>query len=305
MFTPEENLTEVRPGIALCHERFGDPSDPPLLLIPGLGQQLLGWPAELCERIAAHGLLVIRIDNRDAGRSWHAPVPPPSIPQLLARRFHPDQYDLADMAADVAGLIDALDLPPAHVVGQSMGGMIAQTLAARHPEHVASLTSIVSTTGAGHVGWTAPSTLRLMFSAPARTADQAAERSVRMWRHIGSHGYPFDEPAIRAAARTTFVRDPGSPAATGRQLAAILRSGNRTRLLGRIHVPTVVIHGDRDRMVHPSGGRATAAAIRGAELVTIPGMGHDLPRGAWSQIAALIAANAGLTTHTSELVTAP
>jgi len=293
MYTFEEQFVEVRPGIQLCYEAFGDPADPPLLMIAGLGQQLLGCPAELCEMLAARGLRVIRFDNRDAGRSWHASTPRPSLGRLVARRFHPGQYALEDMAGDVARLIDALELPPAHLVGASMGGMIAQTLAIGHPEHVASLTSIVSSTGSRRVGWTAPSTLRLIFSEAPRSPEEAAERAVRMWRHIGSHGFQLDEAGIRSTARAAFARDPRGPAGTGRQLAAILRSGDRTRLLGTIRVPTTVIHGDRDLMVHPSGGRATAAAIPGARLHTIAGMGHDLPRGAWPRLTELIAGTAG------------
>ncbi len=292
MPSPSEQLFDVGRGVTLCCERLGDTADPPLLLIAGLGQQLLGWPQGLCEALAERGHQVIRVDNRDVGRSWHAPVPPPSRAQLLTRRFDPRQYDLTDMAQDTANLLDALDLGAAHIVGASMGGMIAQMLAAEHPQHVRSLTSIMSTTGARRVGWSAPSTLRLMFRPPPRTREQAAERSVSMWRHIGSQGFPFDEPMVRELAGTAFDRDPRGAVGAGRQIGAILKSGDRTARLGQIRAPTLVIHGDRDRMVHPSGARATAAAIPGARRETIAGMGHDLPAGAWPRLVELIAGHA-------------
>ncbi len=196
------------------------------------------------------------------------------------------------MARDTAGLIDALDLRPMHIVGVSMGGMIGQTVAAHHPEHVRSLVSIMSSTGARSAGWAAPSTMRLMFRPPARDRDAAAERAALVFRHIASQGFPFDEEYIRERARLAFDRDPRGGAGLGRQLAAILKSGDRTADLKQITAPTMVVHGDHDRLVHPSGGRATARAIPGAQLTTIPGMGHDLPAGAWPQLIQLIATHA-------------
>jgi pimeloyl-ACP methyl ester carboxylesterase len=169
-----------------------------------------------------------------------------------------------------------------------MGGMIAQTLAARDPERVRSMVSIMSSTGVASAGWVAPSTLRLLLGPPPRDRDAAAERAVRMFRHIGSAGFPFDEHSVRERSRRAFDRDPRAAVGTGRQMAAILKSGNRTDELGGITAPALVIHGDRDRMVHPSGGRATARAIPGARLVTIDGMGHDLPAGAFERLVALI-----------------
>ncbi|HUO70583.1 MAG TPA: alpha/beta fold hydrolase [Solirubrobacteraceae bacterium] len=288
-----QELVDVGQGVTLCCERLGNPADPPLLLIPGLGQQLLSWPDPFCDALGDRGLHVIRVDNRDIGRSWHASTHPPSRGQLLTRRFDHDQYTLADMARDIAGLLDALELAPAHVVGISMGGMIAQTLAASSPRHVRSLVSMLSSTGAASAGWAAPSTVRLMLTPPARTREQAQDRALRMWRHVGSHGFPFDEDRIRDLAGRSFDRDPRAAAGTGRQLAAVLKSGDRTRSLRQITAPTLVIHGDRDRMVHPSGGRATAAAIPGARLTTIAGLGHDLPAGAFDGLIELIAAHAG------------
>ena len=289
---PPAELVDVGRGVTLCCELFGSPSDPPLLLIAGLGQQLMSWPAAMCEALAARGLHVVRFDNRDIGRSWHAPIPAPKTGQLISRRFVEDQYDLGDMARDTAGLLSALELGPAHVVGISMGGMIGQTLTAGYPQCVRSLISIMSSTGASSAGWTAPSTLRLVFSAPPRSRDDAADLAARVFRHVGSHGFPFEEQRIRELASDSFGRDPRSVAGGARQLAAILKSGDRTHALTRITAPTLVIHGDRDLMVHPSGGRATAAAIPGARLTTIEGLGHDLPTPVLPRLIELIADHA-------------
>jgi cation diffusion facilitator CzcD-associated flavoprotein CzcO/pimeloyl-ACP methyl ester carboxylesterase len=285
----DERIVDVGRGVTLACQSFGDRSDPPLLLIAGLGQQMLAWPDELCTALAARGLHVVRFDNRDAGRSWRAAsVPPPSPPRLLTGRFVAGQYTLSDMARDSAGLLAALELAPAHVVGMSMGAMIGQTLAAHYPQSVRSLVSIMSTTGASRIGRPALSTWRLMLGRPTTDRDVAIERTVAILRHIGSHGFPFDEAAVRAYAAASFDRG-HEPAGTGRQLAAIFKSGDRTAELARIAAPTLVVHGDRDRMVHPSGGRATAEAIPGARRETVAGMGHDLPAGAWDRLVALIA----------------
>ncbi len=287
-----EELIDVGRGITLCYERLGSESDPPLLLIMGLGQQLTAWPEPFVDGLVARGFQVIRFDNRDIGRSTHAANRPPRRNQLIMRRIDDDQYDLLDMARDTAGLIKALDLGPAHLVGVSMGGMIAQTVAAEHPDRVRSLASLMSSTGSLTAGWVAPSTLRLVFRPPARDRDAAAERAATLFHHIGSRGFPFDEEAIKERARLAFDRDPRAAAGTGRQMAAIIKAGDRTRELRRISVPTLVIHGDRDRMVHPSGGRATARAIQGARLESIKGMGHDLPAGALERLADMIADHA-------------
>ncbi len=257
----------------------------------GLGQQLIAWPDAFCELLVSAGFHVVRFDNRDIGRSWHAPIRPPRLGQLIARRFDAGQYDLSDMARDTATLIDALDISPAHVVGISMGGMIAQVLAANHPERVRTLVSIMSSTGSRRAGWTAPSTLRMVLGAPPRDRDAAADRAAAVFRHIGSQGFPFDEPSVRERASRAFDRDPRAGAGTMRQMGAIVKSGDRTRELRRITAPTLVIHGDYDRMVHPSGGRATAAAIPGARLHTVTGLGHDLPAGALAQLATAITAH--------------
>lgn len=284
-----ETLADVGRGIELCYQQNGDPSDPPILLIAGLGQQLHSWPDDFTTALVARGFCVTRFDNRDAGRSTHMNYRPPNPVGVLAGR---NRYHLGDMARDTVGLMDALGYRDAHLVGISMGGMIAQTVAAHHPGRVRTLTSIMSTTGARRLGRPALSTWRrMMTSRPPRTRAEAVDRATAMFRHIGSHGFPFDERAVREKAGMAWDRDP-SPGGIVRQLAGIFASGDRTAELGQIDVPTLVIHGDRDRMVHPTGGAATARAVPGARLETIVGLGHDLPIGAWTQIIDLIAAHA-------------
>jgi pimeloyl-ACP methyl ester carboxylesterase len=196
------------------------------------------------------------------------------------------------MARDTAGLVAALSVGPVHAVGVSMGGMIAQTLAASYPDQVRSLVSIMSSTGASNAGWVAPTTLRQMFKPAPADRQAAADRAVAMFRQIGSHGFAFDEPRLRERAMRAFDRDPRAAVGSARQMAAVIKSGDRTEALRRITAPTLVIHGDRDRMVHPSGARATARAIRGARSITIQGLGHDLPVGVLGQLVQLIAEHA-------------
>jgi pimeloyl-ACP methyl ester carboxylesterase len=288
--TATDQFCDVGNGVRICYRTCGEPDAEPLLLIMGLGQQLNAWPVEFCNALAARDHFVVRFDNRDIGRSSRSPHRAPTMAQLLSRRWPAGQYTLADMATDTAGLISALGLDSAHVVGVSMGGMIAQSVAARHPERVRTLTSIMSSTGARGVGRPAFSTYRRMFAAPPPDRERWVSRAVEMWRHIGSHGFPFDEEHVRAIALESWERGGGSAARAGtaRQLAAILKSGDRTAEIRGITAPTLVIHGDRDRMVHPSGAEATARAIPGARLRTIKGMGHDLPVGAWPQLIELV-----------------
>jgi pimeloyl-ACP methyl ester carboxylesterase len=288
-----EEVVDVGGGMQLCFVAEGDPEGPPLLLLAGLGQQLNVWPAQLREELVERGFRVIRCDNRDVGRSGRASCPPPTARQFLTRRFSTAQYDLGAMCADTIGILDALGIERAHLVGMSMGGMIAQGVAAREPGRVLSLTSIMSTTGARRMGRPAPSTWLRLAAPPARTRAGQAKAVVGMMRHVGSHGFPFEEEAVRAVALEAFDRS-GGPGAAGvaRQLAAIMKSGDRSAEVARIHTPTLVIHGDRDRMVNPSGGRATANAIPGARLLTIAGMGHDLPRGVRAQLVEEIAVHA-------------
>jgi pimeloyl-ACP methyl ester carboxylesterase len=278
----------VGSGITLAYEELGVRGESTIVLVAGLGQQLHSWPDGFCELLLERGHHVVRFDNRDAGRSTHVDVPPPTPVQSLLKRWHPGQYDLSDVAADTVGLLGALELGAVHLVGASMGGMIAQTVAALAPERVRTLTSIMSTTGAPRVGRATPATWARLLSKPATTRGEHQDRAVKMFAHIGSTGYPFDEAEVRRVAGLSWDRDPDLAAGTGRQLAAILRSGDRTSMLRSVTAPTLVIHGDRDPLVNPSGGMATARAIRGARLNVIPGMGHDLPAGAWPELVTLI-----------------
>ncbi len=284
-----EQFCDVGRGITLCYETFGERSDPAALLIMGLGTQMIAWQVDFCEELAARGLHVVRFDNRDIGRSTHVSGRPPSTAQLLMRSRRAAHYTLADMAEDTAGLLRELELAPAHVVGASMGGMIAQTLAARHPELVRSLVSIMSNTGSRRSGQ--PS-LRV-YSIFLRRAPAGREAFIahmeRVFTTIGSRRLPQDVDDLRATAALSYDRD-HDPRGPGRQLAAIIASGDRTAQLRAVTAPTLVIHGSADPLVGPSGGRATARAIPGARLMSIDGMGHDLPRAAWPQIIDAIAA---------------
>jgi pimeloyl-ACP methyl ester carboxylesterase len=277
--------------LELCYETFGDPADPALLLIMGLGTQMVGWPEEFCGMLAARGLFVIRYDNRDCGRSTRMrQFRPPTLRQLLLRDKTAAGYSMADMADDGAALLDHLGIDRAHVAGASMGGMIAQTMAVRHPSRVLSLASIMSNTG--HL-WKGVPGLRIypvFMRRPAADRDAAIASAVATFRLIGSPGFQRDEDELRRTLELSYERG-YNPAGTARQLAAILAAGDRTAQLRRITAPTVVIHGTRDRMVMPSGGRETAKAIPGARLVMIEGMGHDLPRGAWDRIIDAIVSN--------------
>ena len=288
---PEE-LCDVGNGITLCYERFGDPADPPILLVMGLATQMIAWREEFCELLVERGFHVVRFDNRDIGRSTHLNgIRWPSLKNLITRRFAREQYTLKEMADDTAGLIRALDLAPAHLVGISMGGMISQTVAARHPELVRSLTSIMSTTGSRLKGQPHPSVYRNLLGSSPTEREAYGEFVVRTSELIGSPGFDRDEDAIRELGLRSFDRG-RNPTGVARQMGAILKSGNRTAELRRIRTPTLVLHGDRDKLVNVSGGRATAAAIPGAKLVIIKGLGHDLPRGAWPQIVDAIAGHA-------------
>jgi pimeloyl-ACP methyl ester carboxylesterase len=286
-----ERLCEVGGGITLCYETFGDPANPTLLLIQGLGMQMIGWPAEFCEQLAARGFYVVRFDNRDAGRSTHVRGRPPTLLQLVRRRIKPVHYRLTDMARDAAGLIRVLELGRVHVVGISMGGMIAQTLAAQHPELVRSLTSIMSNTGNRWKGQPALGVMRFLVRQAPEDRDGYIAHMARVFAAIGSTGLPQDTEFVRERAARSYDRD-HDRAASGRQLGAVIASGDRTDELRRITAPTLVIHGTADRLVRPSGGMATTSAIRGARLMLIEGMGHDLPSAAWPELLDAIAGHA-------------
>jgi pimeloyl-ACP methyl ester carboxylesterase len=287
----DEQFADVGGGIRLCYDTFGDRSDPPLLLIMGLGTQMVAWHEDFCAKLVDEGFFVVRFDNRDIGRSTHLDgAPTPTVRQILIRR-PPAAYRLEDMAGDTAGLLDALDIPAAHVVGASMGGMIAQMLAATRPERVLSLASIMSTTGSRRVGQPAYRVMPIFLKQAPRDRDAFIDHTELLFKTIGSKGLDVDDAELREVAGLMYDRGL-DPAGTSRQLAAIIASGNRTDALRRITAPTVVIHGTADRLVRPSGGRATAKAIAGSKLVKVDGMGHDLPRAAWDQIVEAIVVNA-------------
>jgi pimeloyl-ACP methyl ester carboxylesterase len=270
-----EQLCDVGRGITLCYETFGTEGDAPILLVMGLATQMIGWPEEFCEQLASRGFFVVRFDNRDCGRSTHIAGRPPSTGEIVRRRIQSPAYTLEDMADDAAGLMTELEIGPAHVVGASMGGMIAQTIAVRRPELVRSLVSIMSTTGSRWKGQPALRSFRYLFKPAPKNRDAYIERMVRVFT-VAARSYDRGH----------------DPAGNGRQLAAIIASGDRTAQLRVIRAPTLVIHGSEDRLVAHSGGVATARAIPGARLMTVQGMGHDLPEGAWPQLLNAISAHA-------------
>ena len=278
--------------IEIAYETFGDPQDPALLLVMGLATQMVAWHEDFCAELAGLGFHVIRFDNRDVGRSTAMrDLPVPSLLQLATRSKKAAGYTLSDLAADAVGLLDALGIDKAHVAGASMGGMIAQTIAIEHPDRVLSLASIMSNTGARWSGQPKLATYRVLLGVPPKEKDAFVEHVLGVYKIIGSKGFDRNEDDLRRIASVSFDRG-RNPAGSGRQLAAIIASGDRTEQLKRLDVPAVVIHGTKDPLVNPSGGRATAKAIPGARFVPIAGMGHDLPRGAWPTIVRAIAENA-------------
>jgi pimeloyl-ACP methyl ester carboxylesterase len=273
---------KVRTGpVELAYETFGRPGDPAVVLVMGLGTQMIAWPDEFCRHIADSGRFVVRYDNRDIGLSTHlSDLPAPRPPAVLFRR-EPAPYSISDMAHDLLGLMDALGLPNADVVGASMGGFISQSFALHAPERVRSLTLIMTSTGSRRVGNAAPRAFGpAIFRRPPADASAAVEASIATFRRIGSPGFPFDEAAVRSLAERSVERS-FDPDGVLRQLAACLRQPNRTPGLTRLRIPTVVMHGLADPLVGVSGGLALARAIPGAKFIGFAGMGHDLPRPLW------------------------
>jgi len=270
--------------VELCYEPFGHPDRPAVLLVMGLGTQMIGWHADFCAQLADRGFYVIRYDNRDVGRSTHlSDRPTPKPLEIVTRRIKRPAYLLKDMADDGIGLLDELGIQRANVVGASMGGMIAQTMAAQHPDRVLSLVSIMSSTGSRWSGQPAPRVLPVFLQKPASSKEAYVERIIKLFKLVGSPGFERDEDELRELLSLSWDRDIDS-AGVARQLGAVIASGHRAADLKRIKVPTLVIHGKSDRLIRPSGGRATARAIPSARLELIEGMGHDLPRGVWPRI---------------------
>lgn len=277
-----EEFAHLPNGIDLCYDTFGDPADPALLLVMGLGGPLTWWAPELCQVLADRGFFVIRFDNRDVGRSTKlhdAGGRRSDVVKTFIRTKTTPPYTLSDMAADGVALLDHIGVDKAHVTGVSMGGMIAQTMAIDSPDRVLSLVSIMATTGRRSVGWQDPRLLPRLIAGRA-TREQFIAQSVITWAAIGSPAYPLPAADVRARAAETFDRGVNA-GGVARQTLALLAQPDRSRALRQLDVPALVIHGTADRLVHVSGGRATARAIPDAELLLVPGMGHDLPRELW------------------------
>jgi pimeloyl-ACP methyl ester carboxylesterase len=278
--------------VQLAYETFGEPGDPAMLMIMGLGSQMIFWPEGLLEQLVGGGYFVIRFDNRDAGRSTRFDeAGTPSLTRILEGHVDEAPYRLDDMAGDAAGLLDVLGIDAAHLVGISQGGMIAQALAIGRPERVLSLACLMSSTGDRNVGQPHPEGLQALMWRPGTDRDAYIEDFVGARRLIASHGMPPDEAATRRLAERAYERGPSADG-TLRQLAAILASGDRTPALRRLDVPTVAIHGELDPLIDVSGGKAIAAAVPGARLVLLPELGHDLPPQAWPTMVAVITENA-------------
>ncbi|WP_036555303.1 alpha/beta fold hydrolase [Nocardioides insulae] len=283
-----ELVATAAPGIELCYQTFGDPGGEPLLLIMGLGGPMIWWDDPFCELLAARGFYVIRFDNRDCGRSTllEGRVTLAHLTRAYAGLGGRPAYSIPDLAADALGLLDHLGIDSAHVVGMSMGGMVAQTIAISRPDRVRSLTSIMSTTGRRSVGWQHPALFSILLT---RVNDREGYLAAgqRLWGLIGSPDYPTPVSELRARGLATWERGVCRPG-TARQMLAILTQPDRTEQLRRLTTPTLVIHGLADKMVHVSGGRETARLVRGSELLLVPGMGHDLPAPLWPAFVAAI-----------------
>jgi pimeloyl-ACP methyl ester carboxylesterase len=288
-------------GIDIEYEVIGPRGNRPLLLVMGLGTQMIHWDDALCAQLVAAGHQVIRFDNRDVGGSTK--IDGDGMPNVLAAMAAASRgaavdapYRLSDMAADAAGLLDALDIEAAHVVGASLGGMIAQTLALEHPGRVRTLTSIMSSTGHPDLPTATPGAAAALFQPAPPDREGNIERAVRVFRAIGSPGFPFDETRVRERAARGYDRC-FHPAGVARQMLAIVASGSRRDALRQLRVPTLVVHGADDPLVPLACGLDTAESIPGAELLIVEGMGHDLPRAAWPR---LVDAVTQLTTRDAE-----
>jgi len=280
-------------GVEIEYQTVGDPHGRPLLLVQGLGAQLISIEDGFCEELAARGFLVIRYDNRDAGRStWFDDARPVNLAAVWAGDHSSLAYTLEDMADDAAGVLDDAGIRRTHVAGISLGGMIAQLLATRYPSRVLSLASIMSTTGDRTVGQPTGEAASVLVAPMPRDREGFVDQAVANARAISAGtAFPFDAEAVRRGAARGYDRA-YHPKGVGRQFAAILAAGDRTKALGAVVVPTVVVHGEVDQIIGVSGGEATAAAIPGARLVRVPGLGHELPPGFWPALAGALVQNA-------------
>lgn len=269
--------TTANGSIELYYDTFGDPDAPALVLVNGLGAQCIRFSAEWCERFVAAGFFTIRFDNRDVGLSSKLDQP----------------YTLSDMAADVTAVLDAAGVEAAHVLGVSLGGMVAQTIAIEHPQRMLSLVSVMSTTGDPDVGHSTPEARALLTTRARPDREGVVERAMLGARTYGSPDH-IDPDRIAALAVEEFERC-FHPQGVARQMAAVTASGSRSEALRSVQVPTLVIHGDQDRLIDPSGGRRTAEVIPGARFELIAGMGHDYPPAFWDRIVGLVADHAGLS----------
>jgi pimeloyl-ACP methyl ester carboxylesterase len=292
MYSFGDELVAPANGIELSYQEMGDADGEPLLLVMGLATQMIAWDETFCGMLAERGFRVVRFDNRDIGRSTK--IESAGVPRrtdLMLGRRGSAPYLLRDMATDTIGLMDHLGIESAHLVGASMGGMIAQTVAIEHPERVRSLVSMLSNTGSRWTGMPSRRAMAVLLARPPRGREAAIERTVKTFEVIGSPAFPFEEERVRQIAGRSYDRGHSS-AGVLRQLYAITASGDRTQALRAVRAPTTVIHGNRDPLVRPAGARATARAIPGGRLKMIDGMGHDFPRQLWPLFADEIAANA-------------
>ncbi len=289
----DEQMAHLPGGIELCFQTFGEPRDPALLLIMGLGGPMTWWDTALCEQFARAGYFVIRYDNRDSGRSTklNQRVTTPTVVRAFVGLKVAVAYTISDLADDAMALLDHLDLRAAHLVGVSMGGMIAQTAAVEHPGRVLSLASIMSSTGQRRTGWQHPKLFRSLLTDRTSSREAYVEGTVKYGPLIGSPSFPESAQAARARAEVTWDRGLDR-AGTYRQMMAVLTQPDRTVGLHGITIPTLVMHGTADPLVHRSGGQATAAAVLGSQFVTVPGMGHDLPPALWDLIVSAVDTNA-------------
>ena len=290
MREPEERFADLG-EVGLCYEEFGSPDGEPMLLVMGLATQMIGWHEDFCTKLADHGYRVIRFDNRDVGHS--SKLDQAGVPGRAAMMLGlgSPAYTLSDLAGDAAGLLDHLGIGSAHIVGASMGGMIAQTLAIERPERVRSLASIMSGPGSRSTRMPRLSALGTLLRAAPSDRDGFVEHTVKTFDVIGSPGFETEVERLREVAGMSYDRG-RHPQGIARQMHAVTSSPNRRRALGDVRAPTVVVHGNRDPLVRLAAGKATARAIPGARLVVIDGMGHDLARGIWPRILEAIVENA-------------